>query len=534
MPNDTAERFVLKGHVVTMNDAFEEFASGAVYVSGNAIAAVQDAAAPAPPGFDGATVRDTKGTIYPGLIELHNHLSYNALRLWKVPEKYGNRDEWPRNPQYHQLVTGPMTLLGDSKRQDLLAALVRYVESKCLFGGVTTSQGVALASSPGVQPYYRGVVRNVEHPDDAALPAARTHIADVAAKDWQKFFDAVSGKAVVILHLSEGKDVKAREHFLALQSGDRWAITDRLVGIHCAGLKAPDFAVMKEHHGSMVWSPFSNYLLYGDTADIAAARKSGLAIALGSDWSPSGSKNLLGELKVAKLAADHAKSGLSDRDLVAMVTRTPARMVKWDEAVGSIEKGKRADLVVIGKKGGDAYETLIGAHEVDVELVVIDGVARYGTTAMMGALGATFTTVDVVGAKRGVQYHDESANPGIDSLSLEDAQATLAAFFGGLPDPPAKAAPHARGAAHGAPPKAHLALEETEAGTAQRPMLSYQGRPTGWSPHAALLAAKAAALPLVPLELDPLTVKDDPKFIEACLGETNLPDWLKVGLKRAF
>jgi cytosine/adenosine deaminase-related metal-dependent hydrolase len=51
----------------------------------------------------------------------------------------------------------------------------------------------------------------------------------------------------------------------------------------------------------MVWSPLSNYLLYGDTADIEDAKSEGVLIGIGSDWSPSGSKNLLGELKIAKL-----------------------------------------------------------------------------------------------------------------------------------------------------------------------------------------------------------------------------------------
>jgi len=204
MPEETHENFVLKGHVVTMNDAFDEFPKGAVFVAGNGIVAVQAAAAPPPPGFEHAPVVNTKGTIFPGLIELHNHLSYNALRLWSVPKLYSNRDQWPNHPQYHQLVTGPMSALGKARRPELLAALVRYVESKCLFGGVTTSQGVALASNAGVQHYYLGVVRNVEQPGDPALQAARTHIADVEAKDWKKFRTAISGAASVILHLSEG------------------------------------------------------------------------------------------------------------------------------------------------------------------------------------------------------------------------------------------------------------------------------------------------------------------------------------------
>src|SRR5438132_11783297 len=130
-----------------MNEAFYELAKGAVYVSDNSITAVQAVGAPAPSGFDQAAIVDTKGIIYPGLVELHNHLSYNALRLWNVPRKYDNRDQWPDHPQYHQLVTGPMKVLGKSKRTDLLAALVRYVESKCLFGGVTTGQGVARSSN---------------------------------------------------------------------------------------------------------------------------------------------------------------------------------------------------------------------------------------------------------------------------------------------------------------------------------------------------------------------------------------------------
>ncbi len=532
MPSNTAEKFVLHGHVVTMNGAFETIEKGAVYVSGNTIVAVQAAPAPAPASFENAPVVDTKGTIYPGLIELHNHLSYDALPLWKVPAKYSNRDPWPAHPQYHQLVTGPMALLGKSKRADLLAALVRYVETKCLVGGVTTSQGVALSSNAGIRTYYKGVVRNVEQPLDAALPAARTHIADVEAREWQQFFKAISGSAVVILHLSEGKDDKARQHFLALENGNKWAITDRLIGIHCAALQAQDFAVMAQHGGSMVWSPFSNYLLYGDTADVAAARTAGVAIALGSDWSPSGSKSLLGELKIAQTVASEENLGLGDRDVVAMATTNPAKMLKWDKATGSLEPGKRADCLVIGKQNTDPYGTLIKAHEDDVTLVVIDGVARYGQPSFMTALDATFDTIDVAGERRGVRYHDPSANPDIDALALSKAVATLRTFFGGLPNPPPPIAP----AGVGAPQlsKVELVLDELEPGTSQRPLLSYAGHRTGWQPAAMFVAAKAAPLPLVPIDVDPLTVKDDETFLDTCKAEGNLPDWLKVGLTKAF
>jgi len=82
-----------------------------------------------------------------------------------------------------------------------------------------------------------------------------------------------------------------------------WAITDSLAGINCVALKADDFDVLASRGASMVWSPLSNLLLYGQTADVAAAKKAGIKIGIGPDWAPSGSKNLLGELKVAWLAS---------------------------------------------------------------------------------------------------------------------------------------------------------------------------------------------------------------------------------------
>ena len=147
---------------------------------------MQDRAQPAPAGFAGVPVVETGGTLFPGLIELHNHLSYNALPLWSpVPKRFEHRDQWSDHKDYRPMISGPMTVIGeyrDSTGQPaLLAALVRYVECKCLLGGVTTSQGVMLASNAGVRRFYRGLIRNVEQTDDPALPEAQARIADVDA-----------------------------------------------------------------------------------------------------------------------------------------------------------------------------------------------------------------------------------------------------------------------------------------------------------------------------------------------------------------
>ena len=63
------------------------------------------------------------------------------------------------------------------------------------------------------------------------------------------------------------------------------------------------------------------------------AKRAGVRIGLGSDWSPSGSKNLLGELKVATLVSESRPRPLfGARELVAMATRNGADILKWSSA----------------------------------------------------------------------------------------------------------------------------------------------------------------------------------------------------------
>jgi hypothetical protein len=86
-PIDTAPDapFVLHGRIVTMDDDATVLDHGALYAGRGPIAAVQDAGAAPPPGFEDVVPVDVEGTIYPGLIELHNHLSYNVLPMWPPP-----------------------------------------------------------------------------------------------------------------------------------------------------------------------------------------------------------------------------------------------------------------------------------------------------------------------------------------------------------------------------------------------------------------------------------------------------------------
>ena len=533
----------LAGRVVTMDPDHRVLSSGVVYVRAGQIVAVQPRDQPAPPGFEDVPVVPTRGTLYPGLIELHNHLSYDALPLWDVPKAFVNREGWGGTSEYRKRISGPMTVIGRSPK--LIPSLIRYVECKCLMGGVTTTQGVMLASNAGVRRFYRGLVRNVEQTDDPALPEATARIDDVDATDADRFLSRLKKQSCLLLHLAEGIDDRARKHFLALRvREDEWAITRQLAGIHCAGLKVPDFDVFARHGGATIWSPLSNLLLYGRTADIKTAKASGVRLGIGSDWSPSGSKNLLGELKVAKLHSEAEGGVFTDRELVAMATSWAAEILQWTGALGSLQRGARADILVIRSSHTDPYAALIGATESDIALVLINGVARYGMPSLMHRLSPHNQSVRVGGRYRRLCLDQDTQDPSVGNVSLSDAREALCEALRDIRklavdlERPKPAPRRASAGALDEPGAATwtLALDELhDTGVELRPRLPFGpgGERTG--PSLGFDRAPTLLSEIVePVAIDPLTVSDDSDYIDRLALQRNLSEDMKRGLKKLY
>lgn len=531
-------KLALRGRIVTMNAASEVIVNGTLYIDGDSVAAVAKEGEKTPDAFEGVAAVDTRGTIFPGLIELHNHLAYNTIGLWQVDQKYGDRDKWRGAAAYNDGLKRPTQVLASN--ETFLGAITRYVECKCLFGGVTTTQGIRLNGAASIGGYFRGLVRNVETPLDAKLKGASTRIPDVAARDVAEFRGALAKNQCCLLHLSEGTDEHAHKAFFALSTATPPAILKSLAGIHCVVLNAADFKMMGTAGAKMVWSPLSNLLLYGDTSNVKMARDNGVTIGLGPDWTFSGSKNLLGELKVARAVNAIRKFGFSDRDLVAMATCDAAKVLGWEGRAGSIEKGKIADVIVVDGLASDAYAALLAATEHDIVLSVIGGAARYGSATLMKKLGADKGDIDtttIAGVDRILCFTDDPNSK--QTVSFDDARDELADALKNIaqlekdankPKPALSAL-----AAREQPRKMSLALDEMEeTGMSMRPNLPYRGALTG-----PLLVRSAAAsakpkAPLQPAKLDPATFVDDGDYIDIISRQPNLTDELKDALYAAY
>lgn len=379
---------ILEGRIVTMDGQVID--DGRLYIEGERIVAVRakDQTGAQPAGFSGIAPTATQGTIYPGLIDLHGHLPYDIVAPWQVPQRFSRNAEWRvRGGKYDRLIQEPMKQLG-SAEAGLAADIVRVVECKALLGGTTSIQGLRSSLANVSAPLYTGLVRNVELTGHRDLPNAGSNLRP-EAKDIQPRMPAPGRPArrgAYIVHLCEGVDGRTRGEFDALARAGVLGAPG-LVCIHCLDLQPQDHLTLQQQGAGTIWSPTSNLLLYGQTLtpDVLAPD-----FVLGKDWSPTGGRNLLQELKVAWLmlrAGATREAGDLAESLVQAVTCRPARRLGWEAHAGRLKEGLLADLLVIDADlDADPYQALVKAHEGHVRLVMIGGVARAGEAALMASL----------------------------------------------------------------------------------------------------------------------------------------------------
>ena len=382
---------VLAGSVVTMNAAREVLNPGLVWVHNGLIVAIgRDSYTLAAAVADEALKQELQrapvvhltGVIYPGMIDLHNHPEYAIYPLLPIKRKYRDRYEWRfYDNDYARRITNLNTLLTAPHYLDLGVDVGRYGEYKALMGGTTTLQG-SRTSLPSARDEC--LVRNIETSAVTRRPAfSRVDIGRDAA-EWQRMAEERL-RGPLVIHLAEGVGARMAGEFDAVKRSG--LLGPELVAIHGVGLTAAQFGEMAQAGAKLVWSPLSNFMLYGQTADVRAAKQAGVGISLAPDWTPSGSKSILGELKVADLVNQHQLKRLfTDRELVEMVTLNPADAIGWQQQLGQISPGYLADIVVVDRLVDDPYRNLIVAIEENIQLVMVRGESLYGDKALLAVL----------------------------------------------------------------------------------------------------------------------------------------------------
>ncbi len=395
---NSANGLILRGTVVPMTGEQDVIENGQILIQNEQIVAIigEGESWPVTVNPTGAVVVDTDGYIFPGMINLHNHTAYNTLPLWEAPKLYQNRYQWTGAKSYSTYVNYPKKLLTDSNYYNLVIEVAKYAEVKGMVGGETGIQG-----TPNRKGVNDMLIRNVETKnfDQDKVFQRGLSIEDYR---WQKTVPAFLTKADAglvdawIVHLAEGIDADpSLAEFTLLTDLDM--LHEWTVVIHGTALTTTEFGAMGTANAELVWSPLSNLLLYGKTTRVDQAMSAGVTVSLATDWSPSGGKNLLDEIKIAyevnKWYAQTVPGYLpfDEYTLAQMVTVNPANALEWNAWVGTLEVGKYADIMVIAKPEGSTspYQALIDATVRDVVLVTVSGEPLYGDVDVMQSTKGT-------------------------------------------------------------------------------------------------------------------------------------------------
>ncbi|MFD2935533.1 amidohydrolase family protein [Spirosoma flavum] len=300
-------------------------------------------------------------------------------------------------------------------------------ELQAVAGGTTLSQQTMKLEADANLPTF--IVRNTGDPHDLGIPLTKKVFSVVDfvrpgpnfdapgnpdhahddTTDWPmmrhpSFADFLSSVQqdnnryyATIAHLAEGRagylqqgkpDGFSRREFIEFrrvldQVPDRTALKRaNLTLTHACGLDYSDASTLdflRDNHISIVWSPVSNLLLYGDTIPVKRLLDHGINVCLGSDWAPSGSKHVWDELKFARHFCDVLSLDVSNAHLLAMITQNPATALGQIKA-GRIEPGYNGDFFILRKASANqsALDALLTQDDSAVRCTIVNGRVVYG------------------------------------------------------------------------------------------------------------------------------------------------------------
>jgi cysteine-rich repeat protein len=356
-----------------------------------------------------------QGVISPGLINAHDHITFQGPPRVGTEERYEHRHDWRRGNDGHTRVTNP----GSSN------ILITWGELRQVMAGTTSVAG------SGGQP---GLLRNLDK-ESVTTSGGNQQGLDEPALVYQTFplgdsggtevtsgcgYPGIDSPSVIpqhsayFPHVGEGIEESARNEFRCTSTsanGGRDLFQRQTAVIHGIAVTAEEIGTMATEGTDLIWSPRSNMSLYGDTAMVPAYRQMGVTIALGTDWLQSGSMNVLRELQCADyLNATYYSRTFTDEELWRMVTANAADLSDTQEKLGRLEPGKVADLAIFRLRtfAASPHRAVITANAEDVVLTLRGGKPLYGDQALVATLGRDgCEALDVCGAQKVVCVADE-------------------------------------------------------------------------------------------------------------------------------
>lgn len=359
--------------------------NGAVAIKDGTIVAVGTAADIAKNWSGGETIHAHGGAILPGFVNTHTHVPMALFRgiaddldlmdwlqhyIFPAEAKNVDRDfvRWGTRLAADEMIRSGTTtfcdmyyfesdIAAETKRAGLRGVVGETVIDFPVPDNKTWDEAMA---------YCRKFAAEWKS-DRLITPAIAPHAPYTVSADHLKQVRALANElhVPIVTHVSETRDElkQIAEKHNGMTPGvyldSLGFLGHDVVAAHCVWLTPDEIKLFAEKKVGIAHNPISNMMLASGVAPVVDMRKAGALVGLGTDG-PAGSGNNMDMIAVMATAARLQKIGKSDpkalsaRDVLEMATIGGARVLGMESKIGTLETGKRADVIVI--KLSDAKE----------------------------------------------------------------------------------------------------------------------------------------------------------------------------------
>jgi 5-methylthioadenosine/S-adenosylhomocysteine deaminase len=400
---------VAHGTVVTMDGQRRILKDGAVAVEGDAIAAV-DSTANIDALYESGKVIDARGElILPGLINAHTHMSMSLFRgladdlslddwlnkyIFPAEHRYVTRDfvTWSTRLSLLEMLRGGTTTVADmyyfeeEVAEATKAAGMRGVLGETLIGFPSpdsATPAAALSYTESFLKRWKG--------DPLITPAVAPHSIYTCPETLLKDSAALaqSNQAPLLIHVAEAPfEIERSRHEHGLTTVQYLAriglLGPNVLGAHCIWLDQADVQTLAHFGVGCSYNPSSNMKTAAGLMPALELLAAGVAVGIGTDGAASNNnQDMLEEMDLAGKEQKFARmdpKALTAAQIVEMATVTGAHALHLERQIGSLEVGKKADLIVVDTSAAhatpmyDVYSAIVYAlKSSDVRTSVIGG-----------------------------------------------------------------------------------------------------------------------------------------------------------------
>ncbi len=374
---EPADSIYTARYVVTMNAHHDLVDDGAVAIRGQRIVGVGKRADIEKQFQARVHVNRPDDILMPGLINTHTHAAMSLFRGIADDVKlqdWLNKFIFPAEaknvtPDFvlwgtrlaclEMMLSGTTTFVDMYYFEDRAAQATKEAGMRAILGETMIRFKAPDAATPQDMLRFTEKFLQQYHDDPLIIPAVAPHAIYTNNDADLKAARQLANKyhAPLTIHVSETKtendDALRTRHMTPTRLLESLGVLDGwTIAAHGVWLDAGDAKILKAHGTGIAHCPSSNMKLASGIAPVVRLLAMGIPVGLGTDG-PAGSNNDFDLMEEMNLAADLQKVSTGDptvipaEQAVAMATILGARAAGLDKEIGSLETGKRADLITL-------------------------------------------------------------------------------------------------------------------------------------------------------------------------------------------